>query len=159
MNCKEFENKLIFYIEGSLPDNETANMKSHLNDCNTCKTLHEKMSAALTLIDQDKITETNPFFFNRLTEQLEKNNQKSKLKTKDFYLQVVSYAAAIAIAVVLGIGLGRTTELNNDIAFDNETELSEYQIFADSYNMNQPTEDSYEMELKEFDETQKDINK
>jgi len=138
-------------------------MKSHLDHCNNCKALHLKMSTAFSFVEQDKITEVNPFFYDRLTERLAQNENKksaiNKFKTREFYLQVVSYAAAIAVAIVLGISLGKSSDLNNDIVLENNNEPSEYQMFADSYNMSQPIEDTYEMELNEYEETQLNSNK
>jgi hypothetical protein len=163
MNCKEFENKLIFFIDGSLAKDKMIDMKSHLDHCDNCKALHLKISAAFSFVEQDKITKVNPFFYNRLTERLAQGeNKKSaigKFKTREFYLQVVSYAAAIAIAIVLGISLGKSTDLNNDIVLENNNEPSEYQMFADSYNMSQPTEETYEIEINEYEEAQLNSNK
>ena len=163
MNCKEFENNLIFFIEGNLAKDKMTDMKSHLNHCDNCKALHQKISTSFSFIGQDKITEANPFFYNRLTQRLAQNKTNKaamgKFKTKEFYLQVVSYAAAIAVAIVLGISLGKSSDLNNDIVLENNNEPSEYQMFADSYNMSQPTEDTYEIELNEYEEVQLNSNK
>lgn len=162
MKCEEIENNLTFYIEASLSKDKMKELKTHISRCDNCNMLYKKISGCFAFVEQDKITKTNPFFYSRLKERLERKENISvfgKLKKKEPYLQIFSYAAAIAVAIVLGVVLGKDDTLNSDFTFNNSNELSEYQIFADSYNMSQPTEDTYEMELNKLEETQLDSNK
>ncbi len=153
MKCTEVENNLIFFIEGNLPEDKMTDIQNHLDNCNNCNSLHQKIKKELLFIEHDKITENNPFFYQRLAEQLQKEeNSKTSvisLKTKQFYIQVAAYAAGIIIAILLGIGLGADFNNSNDLVLENTEELTEYQMFADSYNLNQPDEYTYELEIAE----------
>jgi len=151
VNCTEIENNLVFFIENSLAKNKMTDIQNHLNSCNNCSILYQKMKADFLFIKHDKISEINPFFYNRVAEQLQKEESSKtsviSLKTKQFYIQVAAYAAGIIIAVFLGIGLG--ADLDNNMVIEDSTELTEYQMFADSYNLNQPSELTYELEITE----------
>jgi len=127
--------------------------ENHLNRCDNCKALYEKIKAGLFLIENDKISETNPFFYSRLAERLQQEESKKpsviQLKTRQFYIQAAAYAAVVVFAIFLGIGLGADFSNNNDLVIEDPEELTEYQMFADSYNLNQPNEYTYEIEIAE----------
>ncbi len=153
MNCKEVENNLIFFIEGNLPENKQVDFNNHLNSCDNCKVLYQKLKADLLVIENDKITEPNPFLYSRIIENLKQVESKEpsvlRLNTKGFYVQVAAYAAGIILAIFLGIGLGADFDSNNNLVIEDYEELTEYQMFADSYNLNQPSELTYELEIAE----------
>ncbi len=153
MNCKEVENNLIFFIEGSLPESRQVDFNKHLNSCDNCKVLYQKIKADLLVIENDKITEPNPFLYSRIIENLKQVESKEpsvlRLNTKGFYVQVAAYAAGIILAIFLGIGLGADFDSNNNLVIEDYEELTEYQMFADSYNLNQPSELTYELEIAE----------
>lgn len=153
MNCKEVENNLIFFIEGNLAENKLGDLKNHLNLCDNCSALYQKLKADLLLIENDKITEPNPFLYSRIAERLQQEESKKpaviRLKTRQFYIQATAYAAGIVLAIFLGIGLGADFDSNSNIVIEDPEELTEYQMFADSYNLNQPSEYTYELEISE----------
>ena len=153
MKCKEVENNLFFYIEGNLAENKMVDFKNHLNSCDNCNALYQKLKADLLLIENDKITKPNPFLYSRIAERLQQEESKKpsviRLKTRQFYIQVAAYAAGIVLAIFLGIGLGADFDSNSNIVIEDLEELTEYQMFADSYNLNQPSEYTYELELSE----------
>jgi len=151
-NCKEVENNLIFFIEENLDEEKLLDFESHINTCANCNALFQKLKADLLLIENDEISEANPFFYKRLEERLqEEENQKSsiiKLKTREVYVQIASYAAGIVLAIFLGVGLGAKLS-STEIVVEEPEELNDYQMFADSYNLNEPNEDAYELEISE----------
>ena len=153
MNCKEVENNLIFFIEGNLAENKRVDFNKHLNSCDNCKTLYQKLEADLLVIENDKITEPNPFLYSRIIASLEQEESKEpsviRLNTRAFYVQLAAYAAGIILAIFLGIGLGADFDSNNNLVIEDYEELTEYQMFADSYNLNQPSELTYELEIAE----------
>ena len=163
MKCKEVENNLIFLIEGDLDEKKMSDIKAHLNNCNNCMELYEKMNSDFLLLNNEKITKTNPFFYARLVEQVnqKENNQDSiiRLKARQFYTQAAVYAAAVVLAIFLGVGLGSDLNTNNEIVIDYYEETTDYQMFADSYNLNQPSENIYELEIADSEDLQTDFNK
>ena len=153
MHWKEVENNLIFFIEGNLAENKRVDFNKHLNSCDNCKTLYQKLEADLLVIENDKITEPNPFLYSRIIASLEQEESKEpsviRLNTRAFYVQLAAYAAGIILAIFLGIGLGADFDSNNNLVIEDYEELTEYQMFADSYNLNQPSELTYELEIAE----------
>jgi len=147
MNCKEVENNLMFYIEGDLDKSITEKITEHLQTCTSCKMLYEKMKSDLVFLSNDKIIETNPFFYNRLEESINSDKNKSSRIIKQVYLQVLAYAAAVIIAIFIGIALGKSYQPINNYTADENTELSEFQLFAESYGYSTPMEDDYELIL------------
>ena len=153
MNCTEIENNLAFFIENSLAKNKMTDIQNHLSECKNCTELYQKMKADFLFIGNDKISEINPFFYNRLTEQLQ-NKESGKtslisLKTRHIYIQAAAYAAGIILAIFLGIGLGADFNINNDFVIEDVEEVTEYQMFADSYHMSQSDEYTYELQIAE----------
>ncbi|MEN8120158.1 MAG: hypothetical protein ABFS35_07415 [Bacteroidota bacterium] len=155
MNCKEVENNLIFFIEGNLAENKLVDIETHLNNCDNCNKLSQKLKADLSLIENDKISEPNPFLYSRISERLQEDESKKnnviRLKTKQFYIHAAAYAAVVVLAIFLGIGLGADFNRNSNIAIEDSEELTDYQVFANSYNLNQPSEYTYELELSEIE--------
>lgn len=153
MKCIEVENNLIFLIEGNPTENKAVDIENHLNSCDNCRALYHKIKAELFLIENDKISETNPFFYSRLAERLQQEKYKKlsviQLKTRQFYIQAAAYAAVVVIAIFLGINLGADLNSNSDLLIEDTEKLTEYQMFADSYNLNQPSEYTYELEIGE----------
>ena len=155
MNCKEIENNLIFYIDGELDKNLSDKIKVHLSHCKACNKLYVQMKADLDYLNNDKLNDKNPFFYNRLEQKLIKNvpNKKhNRHSTKEIFMQVMAYAAAIIIAIVIGVELGKDYQANNDIAVGDVEEnikSSDFQLFANSYNINTSTENVYELSVEE----------
>ncbi len=49
MECPQVEQRLSDYIEASLPDNETGQVKEHLDSCHNCSTLFHEMQSNIAL--------------------------------------------------------------------------------------------------------------
>lgn len=153
MNCIEVKNNLVFFIEDSLAEKKMIDIRNHLKNCNNCSELFQKLKADFLFVKNDKVSELNPFFYNRLTEKLQnKNNNKESafgLKTQQLYIQVAAYAAGIILAIFLGIGLGADLNISNSFVIENADEATEYQVFADSYNLSEADEYTYEIQIAE----------
>ncbi len=150
LSCQEVENNLIFFIEENLDEEKMLDFESHINTCANCNALFKKLKADLLLIENDKISKVNQFFYKRLDERLLKEESKKlaviRLKTREVYIKTASYAAGIVLAIFLGIGIGADFNDNSEIIVEDFEELNDYQIFADSYNLNPPSEDAYDLE-------------
>lgn len=146
MNCKEVENNLIFYIDGELDTSLSKKMNRHLKTCSSCHALYQNMKADLDLFKKDKISQTNPFFYQKLEQKLKNSDSKnSKNNIRQLYIQALTYAAAIILAVFIGVALGKDTQIDDEFAVQENEQLSEFQLFAESNAVDLSTEDTYEL--------------
>lgn len=109
MNCKEIKEILIFFIEGSLNPDIAVQIQKHLEKCNECKAFSLKLKSVLSLIEMEKIKETNPYFLMKVMERL-KNKSRSNDIFKTFHLfrimKPVLAIMLIGVAIYTGILLG-----------------------------------------------------
>lgn len=138
MKCKTIQKKLIFLIEDELDKKESSVVKAHLDTCSDCRFLFNQLEQSLAFISNDKLTDTNPFFVTRVMESIRQKPTKNSifgwLEQKQMVLQAAIYAFTISISLLAGIYLGSENTKQDDVTFINETEKTDYQLFADSYN-------------------------
>ncbi len=103
MQCKEIENNIWEYIEGSLDEMQQQNITKHLENCAQCASLEKGMRASMVLIDDNKRTEPDPFFFTRLEARME--NQAQTQSPRKSYAIRYAMAASIAFIGIVGGGL------------------------------------------------------
>ena len=72
MNCKTIHNKLIFFLERELPVSEMNLVREHLENCSECALFVDEMRKTLSILENDKITGKNPFFYTRVKSRMEK---------------------------------------------------------------------------------------
>ena len=132
MDCKQINDKLIFYVEKSLNDDEIAMVKSHIDSCDSCKQISKTLEASLKIIEDEKNIKTNPFLHTRVMQEIE--NRKQSNYGVSFSLrksiQPVLYSAALIIGISFGIGLGNLTTNNNNTLANN----SQDEIFFNDFN-------------------------
>jgi predicted anti-sigma-YlaC factor YlaD len=146
MNCKEVENKLIFYVENELSLKDKEAIGEHLKTCSSCNALYRKIKADIDFLHKDKIEQINPVFYQKLEQKIKKSEKEHrKINLKQVYFQVLAYAAAIILAVFIGVALGKDYQVNEELAMDENENLSEFQLFAESYNTEMSLEDTYEV--------------
>jgi len=117
MSCKEIENSIWEYIEGSLDKAQADHITSHIKDCAHCASLEKGMRESLQLIEQSKRTEADPFFYTRLEARMEKDSTKQM--PKRIYAVRYAMAASIAFLAIVGgsfFGSFSAEQLNGDIA-------------------------------------------
>jgi predicted anti-sigma-YlaC factor YlaD len=140
MNCKLVEKKLIFYIDNELNVNESLLVKAHLDACAECKSAYDHLLECVGLIAVDKLTATNPFFYTRLKERMEAQTSKkivfSWLPSRQVVLQSAFYVILGAFALFSGFYLGSNNIMVNESSLIKESDTTDYQIFANSYNFN-----------------------
>jgi anti-sigma factor RsiW len=74
MNCKNFPNDLIFYLDRELPEERMEAVRKHLDECVDCQSFLAVMQSQLEIIDQEKQPEVSPYFFTRLSARLDEKN-------------------------------------------------------------------------------------
>jgi len=147
MDCKQIQKKLIFYIEGDLDSVESAKIISHIEVCKECEFLLSQLKSSLLFLEQEKQTETNPFFFSRVMAGLEKEPKQSFiinwLRRKQYSLQIVGYSILVFLAITAGHYLGKDKITIEMETATQENVISDNQLFAESYQFQINEEDVY----------------
>ena len=97
--------KLIFYIEGSLPENEMKHIAEHLDVCTECRLFFEELKLNMEVLDADKHIEPNPFFYTKLKTKLE-GEKNMLVKAFSKYLQPAFFILILALGINFGIWMG-----------------------------------------------------
>jgi predicted anti-sigma-YlaC factor YlaD len=147
MNCKQVQNKLIFLIEGDLNSNESGIINGHLENCEDCRYLFNRLESSLAFIEKDKQTEINPFFFTRvmagIAKQPKQNIFISWLYRKQYSIQVAVYSLLVVLAITVGHYLGKDKMTIDMESVSQKSEINDNQLFAESYQIQINEEDVY----------------
>ncbi|MDP2422914.1 MAG: zf-HC2 domain-containing protein [Bacteroidales bacterium] len=110
MNCKNVQQKLIFFAENDLSTLEAVNVGKHLEGCSDCNLLYEELRETLGVIEKEKEFRVNPFFATRVEQRLANLKEKEILLSQSVWLvrltKLVPVALSLVLAVWLGINLG-----------------------------------------------------
>jgi len=102
MNCKSSHKKLIFFLEGELPENEMKTMQEHLDVCPDCKAFASELQKTLGIIEVEKNPEVTPFFYTRLKAKLENRSSTIKPLWQPLLVKVLQ-PAFFVILLLIGI--------------------------------------------------------
>lgn len=106
MNCKKIEHKLLFHLEGHLNSDEHLLVASHLDECNSCSKKHDFLRSTMGVIESQKITTEDPFFYTRTLQKKEYRETPVAGMVQRYLspvLQILMVAASIAAGVFIGI--------------------------------------------------------
>lgn len=123
MNCNNFSDYLLPYIDQELIEEQSLMFSKHMNDCTTCKQLFNDVSATYQLIEIEKSLPKNPFFYHKLIAKIQ--HQKQDIATNIFMNVLKPIAVAASIALGIMIGNGELDVLTNQ---ENEIELASENI-------------------------------
>lgn len=147
MNCKEIQNKLIFYIDSELKPDESEIIYLHLQGCKECQYLYNQLKASYEFIEKDKQIELNPFFVTRVMEGLARKSKQNSIfnwfKIREYSIQVSVYSILIVLAIFVGHYLGKDKIVVDPVLVSQETEVIDNQLFAESYQIQINEEDVY----------------
>lgn len=147
MDCKEFKNRMIFFIEGDLEKQLAEQFTNHLNTCTSCKILYEQFYSDYNLIATDKITESNPFFYTRVMAGLENEEKQGIIErffnNKSLILQIASYVVIGFMAISIGYLIANDKSQTNTESFNTNMEETDQQLFAESHNLALAFDDVY----------------
>src|SRR5690554_3937691 len=111
MKCKTLHKKLIFFLEGDLPEKEAREIKLHLNECADCAAFAEDMKKTLDIIQAEKSPEVNPFFYTRLKARMESEEVREKQQIGfpvwERILQPALFSLLLLAGVYTGIKIGQ----------------------------------------------------
>jgi anti-sigma factor RsiW len=106
MQCKKLHKKLIFFLEGDLPGHEMEQVKQHLAECDECAAFASEMSKTLTILQEEKSPEVNPFFYTRLKARLESQTEKPAQFIRNPFVARVLQPAFFSLLLLAGIYTG-----------------------------------------------------
>jgi len=114
MKCKDLHNKLIFYLEGDLPQNEMEQAKIHLGNCLDCEAFALEMQKTLSILEAEKSPEVNPFFFTRLKAKMEQGAEYSgKVSGRPALLRIIQpamFSLLLLTGIFSGIKIGQKVQ-------------------------------------------------
>ncbi len=122
MNCKTIHNKLIFFVEKSLSNEEMVNIQNHLNKCNNCFFFSEELKTTLEIIKTEKAATINPFFYTQIKARLENET----IQHNHFYrrlLQPVLLSILLLLGIYSGIRIGQQPNILKHTANITEQEV------------------------------------
>lgn len=125
MNCKTIHNKLIFFLEKELPVSEMNGIQEHLDNCSECARFVDEMKLTFDVLETEKSTELNPFFYTRVKARLENQGAEKVIGRPVLarVLQPLAFSIILLLGVYGGIKLGQPVKTE----FANST-LSEQQM-------------------------------
>ncbi len=141
MNCKTVKESIIFFIGNDLGKKECSEVEKHLDSCRQCSHLYNEIQQTLGIIEEEKIPETNPFFFTRLEARIE--NPQENFNRRPIFVRSLQAAMAgilLAVAVYSGILLGNKY-IHEDFQ---QTELTEDQYYSQEYFLDEYSYESIE---------------
>ena len=112
MKCKNVHSKLIFFLEKELPDSEMKQVQQHLDECSECALFAAEMKNTLQILDSDKVTDENPFFFTRVKARLEKQEEEQPVSRPVLVrvLQPVAFSIILLLGIYGGFKLGESPD-------------------------------------------------
>lgn len=109
MKCNKVHNKLIFFLGKELPVSEMEQVQKHLDECSECALFAAEMKNTLSILDSDKLTDENPFFYTRVKARLE-NQTEVQLSVRPVLariLQPVAFSIILLLGIYGGFKLGQ----------------------------------------------------
>ena len=103
MDCKEVQNRIIEYIEKTLPETFEKDMNGHFEDCENCSRIYNEIVKTYDIIESDKMVGTYPYFADNVINKIE-NVNKSKINgvlSPENFSFVFSRIAITGIAAVI----------------------------------------------------------
>lgn len=117
MNCQIVQNKLIFFLDGELSGTEMKAVQAHLDSCSDCVLFAQDLKKTLSILEEEKNPEVNPFFYTRvkakLENQIEAEGQLMRRPVLVRILQPVAFSIILLLSVYGGIRLGNPSSPKN----------------------------------------------
>lgn len=103
MKCKTVHTNLIFFLEKELPVSEMKQVQEHLDNCPDCALFAEEMKKTFSILEAEKVTEVNPYFYTRVKAKLDNQKAKEKVVLGRSVLVRVLQPIAFSILLILGV--------------------------------------------------------
>jgi anti-sigma factor RsiW len=130
MNCNTLHTRIIFFTEGSLPQNEMEEIRSHLEKCPDCAAFAKEMKKTLIILQNDKLQKVNPFFYTRVKARLE-NQAAEKVAVQQSpvfvrILQSAFFSLLLVAGIYTGIKIGQPEKIHTNSSVYTEDEMIPY---------------------------------
>jgi hypothetical protein len=106
MKCRTIHKKLIFFIEGELPQQEMHEVALHLDECSGCAAFAEDMRKTLGIVELEKNIQVTPYFYSRLKSRMEKKQEPEVMHVGFPLWEKVLQPAMFLILLLTGIYTG-----------------------------------------------------
>ena len=120
MKCNTIHKKLIFYLDGELPQQEMEDIKNHLSECKECALFAEELKKTQAILTSEKSIEPNPFFYTRLKARMEAeesvNYTPSWQPAWVKVLQPAVFSIILIAGVYFGSKIGKPAPMNIAVA-------------------------------------------
>ena len=107
MNCKNCHNDLIFYIEGTLPEERIKSVETHLHSCEECASFAAYLTSTLKVIGTEKELNPSPFLYTRIKARLEPKQMEKAKSSWQKVLQPAFFVMILLLGIYSGIRLGQ----------------------------------------------------
>ncbi len=105
MEHKSVKQKLIFYLEGSLAQEEMNQLEAHLKKCADCRLFLDDLKQSLQVLNNDNTVEVSPYFYSKVKTKLQKEHV-SFFERYSRILQPAFFVLILAVGVNFGIWMG-----------------------------------------------------
>lgn len=110
MKCKAIHKKLIFFLEGDLPEDEMQEIKEHLSRCPGCMMFAQEMKKTLAVMQLEIPVQVTSYFYTRIKARMEEQDEK-QWKNAGFSilqkaLQPVLFTVLLMAGIYTGIKIG-----------------------------------------------------
>ncbi len=127
MKCKTIHKKLIFFVEGDLPEKEMQEVRFHLSGCSRCKAFAEEMKKTLNIVQLEKSAPVSPYFYTRLKARMEKQQEavvgQESLSLWGRVLQPVMFSVLLMAGIYTGIKIGGQARAEKSLPLNTRTEV------------------------------------
>ena len=104
MNCTNFLENIIPYLDDELTQTNASEFEKHLHDCLSCNTMFKNIANTYAIIDLEKNIPDNPFFYHTLISKLEVQKQDKPFHIIMQILKPLAVAASITLGIIIGNG-------------------------------------------------------
>jgi predicted anti-sigma-YlaC factor YlaD len=141
MNCKLCIQELEAYREGKLPEDIRTQVKTHLGNCNHCRTIYSLEDLTERVIQEEKGIQLNPFLSTRIMTGIEELEQKIGIVMPiPVYQKVLKPAlitVSLAVAILVGVMAGNiykpastASEVPVELTYMNDAALESVDFLA-----------------------------
>jgi predicted anti-sigma-YlaC factor YlaD len=145
MSCNEIREKLVFLNAGDLTSEEEKQIFTHLDNCDGCRSLSEKLTASWMIMENEKINYNDVVFVNRIMQRIEAQELKHKNKISSPSIRIlrpVAVSLLSAAAIFTGIILGE--KFSVQFTSPEDQRYLEIEAFANEYFLDELEEENIE---------------
>lgn len=123
MKCRQTYN-FIEYIDGSMPKETQSELENHLQSCAQCAEYLSIMKSSLSVIEQQKNIEINPFLYTRIRAKQAQQEVQHDFRVKRI-LQPAFVFTIVVFAVMAGyfIGNNYTQDISTSSSAENYSNI------------------------------------